>query len=227
MKNKIYRLIYFFAPKKSKLFLKKLNLGYNLASLETSYLVQTGYVNSVINDSISNTNKESIPWMNYPFIDFLNEKLQKNLVVFEYGSGFSTIFFAKRTKKVISIEYNKDWYHKVKDLLKENCDNAEVQYSELNDSYVNAIERYTENEKCDIVVVDGRKRVKCAKLAYNHLSEKGVVIFDDSHREYYKEGLNFYKEKGYKSITFKGIKPTGFGTDQTTLLYKSNNCLGI
>jgi protein-L-isoaspartate O-methyltransferase len=165
--------------------------------------------------------------MNYPLIEFLNEKLKKDLVLFEYGSGFSTVFFARRTKKVVSIEYDKEWYQKVNDIIIKEVDNGIVHYEELNDFYPHAVEKHMKSEKCDIIVIDGRMRVKCAKLGYKYLSERGVVIFDDSFRKKYHEGIKFYKEKGFKTITFKGIKPTGFKTAQTTLLYRSDNCLEI
>lgn len=111
-------------------------------------------------------------------------------------------------------------------LIKE-VDNGTVHYEDLNNSYPNSIDKYMKGEKCDIAIIDGRKRVKCAKQVYKYLSGRGIVIFDDSHREYYHDGIEFYKEKGFRSITFKGIKPTGRGTDQTTLLYRDGNCLGI
>jgi len=227
MENRIYSSIFSLLPKKCKVFLRKIKLGYRLVFLEKSYLVQTGYINSIIEFSLTNNNKEYIPWMNYPFIDFLKEKLSKDLVVFEYGSGFSTIFFAKRTKEIISIEYDKVWYKKVKETLFNNIDNGQIYLVELDDLYPNSIKKYMKNRTCDIIIIDGRKRVKCAKEAYDYLSEKGVVIFDDSHRKHYQEGIKFYQEKGFKTITFKGLKPTGFGTDQTTLIYRNNNCLGI
>lgn len=65
--------------------------------------------------------------------------------------------------------------------------NGTVYYEELNDFYPNAKEKYMKNEKCDISIIVGSTRVKCAKLVYNYLSDKGVVIFDDSQRKYYDE----------------------------------------
>lgn len=222
-----YKFVLFLLPKKYKSLLQKFKLGYQLTTSESSYLVQTGYVNSSINHTLRDKNNEYVPWMNYPFIDFLKEKISNDLIVFEYGSGASTIFFAKKTKKIISVEYDREWYEKIKNVLLDEVDNGTVHYEELNDTYPKSIEKYMINEKCDIVIIDGRKRVKCAKIAYKYLSEKGVVIFDDSYRQYYSDGIKFYKEKGFKTITFRGIKPTGIGTDQTTLIYRDGNCLGV
>lgn len=226
MKNKIYSKLFSLLPKKTRLFLRKIKLGCKLAFSKESYLVKIGYVNSMMSFKLTDENKDYIPWMNYSVIDFLKKRLKKDLIVFEYGSGYSTVFFAKRTKEIISIEYDKAWYKKVKDILR-NSKNVKVYFEDLSDSYHNSIEKYMEKKACDIVIIDGRERVNCAKFAYDYLSDRGVVVFDDSHRLSYQEGIEFYREKGFKTIVFKGLKPTSFEEDETTLIYKDGNCLGI
>src|SRR6266705_3075876 len=51
-----------------------------------------------------------IPWFSYAAIDFLDNKVGSEMQVCEYGSGGSTLFFAKRAKKVLSIEDNAAWF---------------------------------------------------------------------------------------------------------------------
>lgn len=60
------------------------------------------------------------------------------------------------------------------------------------------------------------------------MKEDGVLILDDSNRTYYHEIFNFYRKKGFKEITFSGLKPSDIEAYHTTLFYKSEkNCLGI
>lgn len=40
------------------------------------------------------------------------------MIVFEYGSGGSTLFFQKYVKKIISIEHNRIWYKKMLKFLR-------------------------------------------------------------------------------------------------------------
>src|SRR4051812_40445225 len=54
-----------------------------------------------------------IPWFSYAAIDFLETFLRPHMTVCEYGSGGSTIFFAKRTKSVVSIESDPKWHELV------------------------------------------------------------------------------------------------------------------
>src|SRR6185436_12325922 len=59
-----------------------------------------------------------IPWFSYAAIDFLEKHLREDMSVCEYGSGGSTIFFAKRTKSVFSIENDPQWFQRVSDRLR-------------------------------------------------------------------------------------------------------------
>ncbi len=62
-------------------------------------------------------------------------------------------------------------------------------------------------ETFDIIIVDGRDRVNCCKQAVNAVSENGVIVLDDSEREFYREGVNFLVKKGFKHLSFSGISP--------------------
>lgn len=198
---------------------------YKLITREGSYLVETGYVNSVLRLEPVNKLNQPIPWMNYSFLDFLEPRLNNSMTVFEYGAGYSTYYLADKVKGVTSIEYDKEWLDKVKNELK-NKNNCEVLYYQLGDGYHTAIEDQ-KGKVFDLIIVDGRERVKCAKNALPFLSEKGVLLLDDSWRETYKEVFIFYAKKGYKEISFSGIKPGGLLTEQTTVFYKEGNVLGI
>src|SRR3954452_8270654 len=60
-----------------------------------------------------------IPWFSYAAIDFLEPWLRPDMTVCEYGSGGSTLFFARRVKSVFSIEDNPKWFELVSQRLKE------------------------------------------------------------------------------------------------------------
>jgi spermidine synthase len=83
------------------------------------------------------------------------------------------------------------------------------------------------NVKFDVIIVDGRDRVNCCKQAIEALSPDGVVVLDDSEREFYAPGIAFLKEHGFKQLSFSGISPGLFYNKATSVFYKSNNCLGI
>ena len=45
-----------------------------------------------------------VPWFSYAAIDFLDGFLRPGMMVCEYGSGGSTLFFSKRVRSVVSID---------------------------------------------------------------------------------------------------------------------------
>ena len=47
--------------------------------------------------------------MTYPSIPFLKDIISKDTKVFEYGSGFSTIFFSRIAGETVCVEHDKEW----------------------------------------------------------------------------------------------------------------------
>lgn len=203
-------------------FFSKLILGIKLVFYKRSYLNKTGYVRSKISDSLKNENGEFLPWMNYSIIELLKERLQKDHTVFEYGSGASTMFWAKHCASVSSIEYDEKWYHLIRTHI-EKLDNAQLRFQEVNQQYIEAISHDDSSASFDLVIVDGRKRVECAQYALPYLSTRGVLILDDSGRPHYQEAFDSFRNAGFKALTLKGLKPTGFGMDQSTIFYRSES----
>lgn len=165
----------------------------------------------------------ALPWMNYNIIAFLEERLDPQFILFEYGSGYSTLFYASHVAQVISVEYNPSWYRKIKSALPPN---AKILFRSLEAShYCRAI--LEERRLYDVIVIDGRERPCCARLAPRALSDQGVIVFDDSHREKYQPALQDLQAAGFKKLDFVGFKPTGSEMDQSSIFYRSMNCLGI
>lgn len=115
-----------------------------------------------------------VPWFTYPAIEALKTWDLSNKAVLEYGSGYSTLFWARNTKQVVSIEDNSEWYQKILKLMPSNVD---LRLRSLDD--------YPEIEgQYDIIVVDGyaqqRMRYRCAVASLPHLNPGGLVIVDNS-----------------------------------------------
>jgi len=195
-----------------------------LLSLKHSgYLVDVGWFNAFKNKSSVGKNNEPIPWVTYSFIDFILPRLNKNLELFEFGSGNSTLFYARYVKSILTVEHNKNWYNKIKMSLPENAgiifkNVDEKQYEEsvlLSDKFY------------DIIIIDAEKRVECLKQSISRLKEAGVVVLDDSDREEYADAYSIMKEKGFKHLDFWGISPGYFNRKATSVFYRVNNCLDI
>lgn len=85
-------------------------------------LRELGYIESSRSKRPCRPDGSPLPWMNYHVIAFLEERLNKNLSLFEYGSGTSTSFYASLVNDVVSVETDPDWYAEVRKTIPENVE---------------------------------------------------------------------------------------------------------
>lgn len=167
------------------------------------------------------------PWWCEAAVNLTKDKIKnlKGLRVFEWGAGNSTLFWAKYASEVISIEYNQLWYHKMNSILPEN---AIIKYFELeyNGKYCKSINET--DGLFDIILIDGRDRVRCVKNCINKLKHNGIIIWDNSERNYYKEGYQYLKEQGFKQLELSGsIWGLPEIKDYTSFFYKNDNIFDL
>lgn len=189
-----------------------------------SYLHTTGWIQSLEKSKPINEDGKPIPWMNFPVVKFLEERLNDDLTVFEFGSGYSTYFYAKKVMAVTSVEYDEDWLQLIKSDMPENV-NLIYKEKDIDGDYCRVIG--ITNKQYDVVIIDGRDRVNCVKQSIPALSSKGIILLDDSHRERYREGIEFAKQLGFRALEIEGLKATGSIINRSTILYRTDNCLGI
>lgn len=198
---------------------------YETLILSRKYLRRKGWFHSRYYGMPVNEKKQPIPWLTYPAIHFLQERLKHtNLAVFEYGSGNSTIWLSSRVGKVVSIEYNSSFYEFMK-LKLENMHSIDYRLAELGKDYWQQITEF--KDEFDIIIIDGRERVQCTLNCLDALKDSGVIIWDNSDREEYLEAYDFLDAQGFKKIDFQGHGPIGHVEWKTSIYYKSENCLGI
>jgi hypothetical protein len=191
---------------------------------DKGYLNEIGWFKSFDTKKPVDGNGNPIPWVTYSFIDFIKTRINKQLAIFEYGSGNSTMFYAKYAGIVVSVEHDKGWYDT---MSKDRPANSEIIFCELEKDGDYCRVPIKLQEKFDIIIVDGRDRVNCCKQAVEALTPNGVIVLDDSERDFYKPGVDFLLSKGFKHIPFSGISPGLFYLKSTSVFYKADNCLGI
>jgi hypothetical protein len=208
----------------ASLLVKPKRLAALLSYGHKGYLENIGWFKAFDTQQAVDKDGMPLPWVTYSFIDFIKTRLNKELIIFEYGSGNSTLFYAKKVAKVVSVEHDKAWYSKI---VKAKAANAEMIYTELEKDGEYSQKAKLLNQKFDVIIVDGRDRVNCCKHSVDALSDKGVLVLDDSERELYNEARTFLLGKGFKELPFTGISPGLFYNKTTSIFYKADNCLGI
>jgi hypothetical protein len=188
------------------------------------YLIDVGWFSAFKIGEPVDKNFEPLPWLTYSFIDFITERLSKEFNVFEFGSGNSTLFFARKVKDVTSVEHNIEWYNKLKSKIPDNS-KLILSISDRSEDYIAGLKQ--SDKKFDLIIIDGIHRVDCCLSASNYLTDKGVIILDDSERELYSEGIEYLLNEGFKRIDFWGIPPGMVIRKCTTIFYKTKNCMDI
>lgn len=189
-----------------------------------SFLRKAGYFHSIRYRAPCRPDGTSLPWMNYAIIAFLEERLNASLSVFEYGSGNSTLFFAKRVDHVVSVEKDPNWHEYVAAMMPENVELILCQpYSP--EAYLKVIGQ--QDKRFDIVIVDAEERRQCLMDAPRWLTPGGVVILDDATEDTYRHDTEALAAKGFKRLVFEGMKPGGLNVYRTAIFYRSDNVFDL
>ena len=204
--------------------LKQLDL-LSLYSLKVSgTLKEDGWFRSYAEEASVDADGNPLPWYTYPAIHFMKDRLSNGMAVFEYGCGFSTLWWAKRVARVVSVEHDENWYNRVKGLIPGNVELSHVKL-DSEGSYPKKISEY--RDMFDIIVLDGRERVKCSYNSVDALKESGIIIWDNSNQEEYADGYRFLRDRGFRKIEFVGMSPMSTLKSETGIFYRENNVFNI
>jgi hypothetical protein len=199
-------------------------LARKLGTLVTEgYLAQTGWVRSVLTDEVVDADGGPLPWMTRPFLDFIAPRLQPEWRVFEYGSGASTRFFARRMREVMAVEHDPAFAARLQPDLPENA--RVIVRPAGSADYINAIANMSAPPQ--LVSVDGMERPACAAAAVPRMAEDAVLVFDDSQLPEYAPVYSAMKTAGFRSLDFWGLAATRVEHRCTTVFYRRNNVLDI
>lgn len=170
--------------------------------------------------------RPNLPWISYSAIKYLKGFLSNEKKVLEFGSGMSTIWYAKNAKFVYSVEDSGPWYKAVKKIIKKNnIENIEYEFLS-GDEYANY--KNSSNEKYDLIMIDGKNRHECALNAITLINEDGIIYLDNSDKHAdIADGdtklaemvlLDFAENNNAKVIYFTDFSPTSFFVQQGMLV---------
>lgn len=121
-----------------------------------------------------------LPWLTRDMIAFLSSWVRSSDEILETGSGRSTIWFARRSKRVISIEHDPGWHRYVCDRFRlEGLENVEYYLATDEEAYLDPICSIPPGT-LDIALIDGVFRDRCALAAIPALKSGGLLVIDNS-----------------------------------------------
>lgn len=165
-------------------------------------------------------NQKKIPWYTYPSIEYLDNIDFSSKSIFEYGSGNSSAFWSERSKDIVSIEHNKEWYEKVKKTIRSN---QSLILTGDTDEYEGSIK--DQNKKFDVIIIDGIRRSECARIVrkyFNDESNEGAMIILDN-SDWYKDTSKYLRDElNLIEIDFHGFGPINNYTWTTSIFISRN-----
>jgi hypothetical protein len=130
-----------------------------------------GHASSVSAGASIDATQSPIPWITYAALFQLEQYDFGNCKVFEWGSGYSSLFWSPRVHSLVSIDHDPSWHEFV---VQKNLSNVEARLVDLAkyaDSIVGAAELF------DVIVIDGyiheATRYHCARLCTEYLAPGG------------------------------------------------------
>jgi predicted O-methyltransferase YrrM len=175
-----------------------------------------------------------VPWWTYRAIDVVDAWLMAHprpIRVFEYGSGASTLWLAKRADEVHSVEHHRGFAEHIAPTLAAagNVDfrivepvssehpriaSAKEGHAGLDfTDYVATIEKV--GGLFDLIVIDGRARQACLQASLSHLAADGMIVFDNTRRHRYQSAI---AAAPLVQRRLRGLTPTLPYPDETSLL---------
>src|SRR5436309_14146462 len=94
----------------------------------------------------------------------------------EWGSGRSTLWFAKRVDRLLSIEHDEYWHRRISSQILENgIHNVDYRLCLKESEYISSAD-HLPRESLDFVLVDGIGRDRCAMAALPLLKSGGSLV---------------------------------------------------
>jgi SAM-dependent methyltransferase len=200
-----------------------------IGRLVANLMIHPSYLPRCIEHNLVNGSSPldlELPWFSYGSIDFLANYLRPHMTVCEYGSGGSTLFYARRVKSVFAIEDNPKWYELVtKRLMEKEIQNVEMRFRPFDfknpigfekSEYLHAMPE----QQFDVISIDGSEewthvRPICFYNAETHVKPGGVIVVDDSWRY---PGLRT-KNHAKRFRIFQSVGPCRPGVTSTDVFF--------
>jgi hypothetical protein len=166
--------------------------------------------------------KALCPWWVYGAIRFVAKNLQSNDSVLEDGAGVSSVWFAQRCGKVVSIEQSNYWKRIVEsEASKRQIENLDVILTPRGDKVFSQL---IEKIKWDVIVIDGLgDRVAIFKALLVSSLRPRMIIYDNTDRRRDSDVCVTTSFQGYSKRVFRGFGPQTVHAWETTVFVSNES----
>lgn len=124
------------------------------------------------------------PWYTLPTLEWLKKQDVSKWIVFEFGCGYSTIWWRLNAHQVFSVDDNNSWAMAMGARWatdKKEYLHIEKWYTTIADKIFYKITDRKKGEEglYDCIVIDGTWRLECLEVAHNFIATGGYIIIDN------------------------------------------------
>ena len=198
----------------TKLPIEELHLTFITDKLRNEY----GFLESVRTDIPVNNKNKIMPMYTYPCYEWLDSIDWTDSKVFEFGTGYSTIWWQNKRADYYGVEDDGEWYDRIIKLGFKNADRILVK-EQLKVKYEIDLKKYMKriydyDFKFDVIVIDGQVRFDCIKPALEKIKDNGMIIFDNS--DWHKSCKEELDKTDLIPIHFHGFKTMHVDSETTS-----------
>ncbi len=179
--------------------IEELHLTYITHKFRNDY----GYLESSKTEVPVNGAGEIIPLYTYPCYEYLNSIDWSDSKVFEFGSGYSTVWWNRLGADVYGVDMSKEWADRY----------DKVMYEPDKEKYPQSI--YTYNIKFDVITLDcSHVRYECVAPSLDCLNDGGVIVLDNS--EQWRNTKHLLDASDLIPVHFHGFKALHVESETTS-----------
>jgi len=183
----------------------------SVRDLFSNYLKTSGWIESQ-NHSTSLLDGKLIPWLSYPFLFELSNWKLSQVQVLEFGSGASSIYFARHAQSVVSYEFESRYAESVMRPVLALHPNLTL-HSANEYSFLDMLATKSESlssliseiEKSEVILIDGGPRNEIAGIIARKAVRDAIVVFDNTDLEDWSLGRKLLREGGFTEIPYHGL----------------------
>lgn len=190
---------------------------------------RSGHLRSAATGKIVDAAGNPLPWYTLPAVDFLSSLKLEGRAVLEFGSGYSSMWWAKRVGSVVTFEANSAWLGQVQSWIPASVELHPLPTDENGKSrgLPERLARVLGSRRFDVIVIDGADRLGCAEASHRFLKDNGIIIFDNSDTFRDEHGrspiLDLLRSCGFGRVDFYGLAPGNLFPHCTSLLFRDGS----
>ena len=155
-----------------------------------------------------------MPLYSYPCYEYIRSMDWKNANIFEFGCGYSSIWWDNVDANVYGVDSNDEWINKIQSSVSGHLN---IELANDGEEYTTSI--YRHNLKYDVIVIDGMYRYDCVEPSLDCLANDGMVILDNS--EWHTNTKELLDNSDLMPVHFHGMKPIHVDIETTSCYISS------